>query len=72
MISGDKSIEATVSIGNSRINKSNYEILLSLTFDKKLIFKKHVEDLLKKRPTKSFTHLLACRITLNPSNQKFE
>ena len=44
-IFGDKSTEATVSIGNSRINESDYEKLLGVTFDRKLSFKKHVEDL---------------------------
>ena len=39
----DKSTEATVSVGNSRINESDYEKLLDVTFDKKLSFQKHVE-----------------------------
>ena len=49
MIFGDKSTEATVSIGNSRINESDYEKLLDVTFDKKL-FKKANQKL----------HALAC------------
>ena len=57
MIFGDKSTEATVSIGNSRINESDYEKLLGVTFDKKLSFKKHVEDLSKKANQK--LHALA-------------
>ena len=48
MIFGDKSTEATVSNGNSRINESDYEKLLGVTFDKKLSFRKHVEYLCKK------------------------
>ena len=70
MIFGDKSTEATVSIGNSRIDEGDYEKLLGVTFDKKLIFKNMLKICLK-RPTKSFMRLLACRITLIPSNQKF-
>ena len=58
MIFGDKSTEATVSIGNSRINESDYEKLLGVTFDKKSSFKKHVEDLSKKANQK--LHALAC------------
>ena len=57
MIFGDKSTEATVSIGNSRINESDYEKLLGVIFDKKLSFKKHVEDLSKKANQK--LHALA-------------
>ena len=57
MIFGDKSTEATVSIGNSRINESDYEQLLGVTFDKKLSFKKHVQDLSKKANQK--LHALA-------------
>ena len=70
MIFGGKSTEATVSIGNSRINESDYEKLFGVTFDKKLSIKNMLKICLK-RPTKSFMHLLACRITLIPSNQKF-
>ena len=40
MIFGEKSTEATVTIGNSKINESDYEKLLGVTFDKKLSFKK--------------------------------
>ena len=57
MILGDKSTETTISIGNSRINESDYEKLLGVTFDKKLSFKKHVEDLSKKANQK--LHALA-------------
>ena len=57
MIFGDKSTETTISIGNSRINESDYEKLLGVTFDKKLSFKKHVEDLSKKANQK--LHALA-------------
>ena len=57
MIFGGKSTEATVTIGNSKINKSDYEKLLGVTFDKKLSFKKHVEDLYKKANQK--LHALA-------------
>ena len=57
MIFGEKSTEATVSIGNSMINESDYEKLLGVTFDKKLSFKKHVEDLSKKANQK--LHALA-------------
>ena len=57
MIFGDKSTEATVTLGNSKINESDYEKLLGVTFDKKLNFKKHVEDLYKKANQK--LHALA-------------
>ena len=67
IVFGDKSTEATVSIGNSRINESECEKLLGMTFDKKLSFKNMLMICLK-RPTKSFTHLLVCRITLILSN----
>ena len=40
MIFGDKSTEATVSIGNSRINESDYEKLLGVTFDNLILFQK--------------------------------
>ena len=48
MIVGDKSTKATVTIGNSKINKNDYAKLLGVTFDKKLNLKKHVEDLYKR------------------------
>ena len=57
MIFGEKSTEATASIENSMINESDYEKLLGVTFDKKLSFKKHVEDLSKKANQK--LHALA-------------
>ena len=58
MISGDKRIEATVTIGNSKINESDYEKLLGMTCDKKLSFKKRVENLYKKANEKR--QALAC------------
>ena len=57
LIFGNKSTEASVSIGNSRINESDYEKLLGVTFDRKLSFKKHIEDLVKKANQK--LHALA-------------
>ena len=45
MIFGDKCSKATATIRNSTINEGEYEKLLGITFDKKLRFKKHVEDL---------------------------
>ena len=57
MIFSDKITEATVSIGNSRINESNFEKLLGVTFYKKVSFKKHFEDLSKKANQK--LHALA-------------
>ena len=57
MIIGEKSTEATVSLGNSMINESDCEKLLGVTFDKKLSLKKHVEDLSKKANKK--LHALA-------------
>ena len=43
-----KNTEGTVTIRNSKMNESDYEKLLGVTFDKKLTFKKNVEDLYKK------------------------
>ena len=40
MIFGDKSTEATVTVGNSKSNENDCEKLLGVTFDKKLSFKK--------------------------------
>ena len=47
MICGDKYSKATVTIRNSTIDKSEYQKLLVITFDKKLSLRKHVEDLCK-------------------------
>ena len=58
MIFGDRCSRVTVTIGNSTIGESDYEKLLGVIFDKKLSFRKHVEDLCKK-PTRSSMHLLA-------------
>ena len=57
MIFGEKCSRATVTIGNSTIDESDYEKLLGVTFDKKLSFRKHVEDLCKKANQK--LHALA-------------
>ena len=57
MIFDDKSTEATVTIGNLKVNESDYEKLLGVTFDTKLSLKKHVEDLHKKANQK--LHALA-------------
>ena len=57
MIFGNKCSRATVTIGNSTIDESDYEKLLGATFDKKLSFRKHVEDLCKKSNQK--LHALA-------------
>ena len=48
MTFGDKSSKATVTIRTSIICESDYEKLLGITFDKKLSFRKHVEDLCKR------------------------
>ena len=48
MIVGDKYSKVTVAIRNSTIKESEYERLLGITFDKKLSFRKYVEDLCKK------------------------
>ena len=50
MIFGDKSPKATVTIRNLTIyeNENDYEKLLGITFDKKLRFRKYVEDLCKR------------------------
>ena len=45
MVFGDKNTETTIKIGNSEIKESDFEKLLGITFDKKLNFKKHIEDL---------------------------
>ena len=48
MIFGDKCSKATVTIRNSKIKENEYEKLLDITFDKKLSFRKHIEDLYNK------------------------
>ncbi len=57
MIFGNKCKDSVVTIGNSIIKESDYEKLLGVTFDKKLSFTKHVEDLCKKANQK--LHALA-------------
>ena len=47
MIFGNKSKDPVVTIGSSIIKESDYEKLFGVTFDKKLSFTKHVEDLCK-------------------------
>ena len=55
-------------IGES-INESEYEKLLGITFNKKLSFRKHVEDLRKKAYQK--LHTLACLSTyIDPIKQE--
>ena len=48
MIFGNKCKDSVVNIGNSTIKEGDYEKPLGVTFDKKLSFTKHVEDLCKK------------------------
>ena len=57
MIFGNKCSKATVTIRSSTIKESEYEKLLGITFDKKLSFRKHIEDLCKK--TNQKLHALA-------------
>ena len=57
MIFGIKCKDSVVTIGNSIIKENDYEKLLGVTFDKKLSFTKHVEDLCKKADQK--LHALA-------------
>ena len=57
MTFGNKCSKATVTIISSAIKKSEYEKLLGITFDKKLSFRKHIEDLCKKANQK--LHALA-------------
>ena len=52
MIFGSKSKDSVVAIGKSTIKESEYEKLLGVTFDKKLSFTKHVQDLCKKAQQK--------------------
>ena len=48
MIFGDKCSKGTVTIRNSTIDESDHEKLLGTTSNKKLSFRKYVEDLFKK------------------------
>ena len=48
MIFDNKCKDLVVNIGNSTIKESDCEKRLGVTFDKKLGFVKHVEDLCKK------------------------
>ena len=48
MIFGNKSKDLAVAIGKSTIKENEYEELLGVTFDKKLNFTKHVQDLSQK------------------------
>ena len=57
MIFGNKNKDSVVAIGKSTIKESEYEKLLGVTFDKKLSFTKHVQDLCKKAHQK--LHALA-------------
>ena len=57
MIFGNKHKDSVVAIGKSTIKESEYEKLLGVTFDKKLSFTKHVQDLCKKAHQK--LHALA-------------
>ena len=57
MIFASKCKDSVVNIDNSIIKESDYEKLLGVTFDKKLNFTKHVEDLCKKANQK--LHALA-------------
>ena len=45
MAFGDKNIEVTINIGNPEIKDSYYKKLLEITFNKKLNFKKNIENL---------------------------
>ena len=57
MVFGDKNTKTTIKIGNSEIKESDCEKLLRITFDNKLNFKKHLEDLCRKANQK--IHALA-------------
>ena len=48
MVFGDKNTETKIKIGNSEIKESDFGKLLGITFDKKLNFKRHIEDLCTK------------------------
>ena len=55
---GNKCKDSVVTIGSSIIKESDREKLFGVTFDKKLSFTKHVEDLPKKASQK-FRALIA-------------
>ena len=57
MIFSNKSKDSVIAIGKSNIKESEYKKLLGVTFDKKLNFTKHVQDLCKKAHQK--LHALA-------------
>ena len=57
IIFGNKCSKATVAIRSSSIKESEYEKLLCITFDEKLSFRKHIEDLCQKANQK--LHALA-------------
>ena len=57
MIFGNTKNVTTIKIGNAEIKESYSEKLLGITFDKKLSFKQHIEDLCKKANQK--LHALA-------------
>ena len=59
IISGNISEDSVAAIGKSIIKESEYDIFLGITFDKKLSFTKHVQDLCKKAHQK--LHALARR-----------
>ena len=73
MVFEDKSTETTIKIGNSEIKESDYEKLLGITFDKKLNFKKHIEDLCRKANQRihvltrlsNYTDLIKSEILMN-------
>ena len=47
-IFGNHSKDSVIAIGKSTIKESEYEKILGVTFDKKLNFTKHVQDLCNK------------------------
>ena len=48
MVFGNTKNVTTIKIGNAEIKESYSDKLLGITFDKKLSFKQHIEDLCKK------------------------
>ena len=58
MVFGDENTEIAIKIGNSEIMESVCEKLLGIVFDRKLNFKKHIEDLCRK--ANQTIHTLAC------------
>ena len=57
MIFGNKGTDTTIKTGNSEIKESDYEKLLGISFEKKLNFRNHIEDLCTKANQK--IHALA-------------